>query len=182
MRFSFLQMFGAALLITAWLIWGSNMIGDLLVPEADPPARVAKAEGAAAPRAAESAGRETAKAAEDVDIGPLLASATVEAGASVFKKCRACHTVDEGGPHRVGPNLWNTVGAPQAAKDGFTYSEALAGKGGTWTYEELNRFLINPKAYAPGTKMSFAGIRKAADRADVIVFLRSLSDSPPPLP
>ncbi len=122
-------------------------------------------------------------AAPAADIKTLLASADAGAGEKIFGKCKACHNADKGGANQVGPNLWNVVGAPIAHHEGFSYSPALAGKsGGKWTYEELDTYLTSPKSFAPGTKMTFAGLTKAEDRANVIAFLRSRSDTPPPLP
>jgi len=115
-------------------------------------------------------------------IAPLLAAADVKAGETQSRKCVACHTFTEGGPNRVGPNLWNIVGAPKAHIDGFAYSPAIKDKGGEWTYENLNAFLANPRQYAPGTKMAFAGMPKAEDRAALIAWLRTLSAAPKPLP
>lgn len=178
MHFSFLQKFGGALLVTAWLVWGSHMIGETVIPEFKPPR-----ESGAAIAAVPSGGAAREEAPLEVeDIGPLLASASVEDGESAFKKCKACHTVEQDGDNKVGPNLWNIVGADKAAKDGFSYSDALADIGGSWTYDDLNHFLAKPKAYAPGTKMSFAGFKKAADRAAVIAYLREHGENPPPLP
>lgn len=115
-------------------------------------------------------------------IGALLANADAAAGGKVAKKCAACHSFDEGGRHKVGPNLWNVVGRDIGAAEGYKFSGAMADLGGTWDYEALDAFLTSPKAFAAGTKMSFAGIRDAGDRADLIAYLRGLSDSPLPLP
>ena len=112
----------------------------------------------------------------------LLASADAGDGKKIFKKCKACHTADKGGAHKVGPNLWNVVGRAKAGAAGYKFSGVLAGLGGAWTFADLDAFLAKPKAFAPGTKMTFNGVKKAADRAAVIAYLRSLSDSPKPLP
>ena len=114
-------------------------------------------------------------------IAPLLAAASVDNGQSLSSRCAACHTFDKGGGARVGPNLYGVVGAPRASKD-FSYSDALADSGAEWSYEDLNAFLAGPAKYAKGTKMNFAGLRKAADRADLIAYLRAQTDNPPPLP
>lgn len=112
----------------------------------------------------------------------LLAAANVENGEKVAKKCAACHGFDKGGANKVGPNLWGVVAKPIGHAAGFSYSSAITGKGGDWSYEALDKFLENPKSFAPGTKMSFAGLPKASERADVIAYLRSRADSPAPLP
>lgn len=116
-------------------------------------------------------------------VGPLLAAADVAAGQKGARKCAACHTFEEGGADKIGPNLWSIVNRQIGGGGSFGYSAALAGMSGqSWTYEDLNAFLAKPKDFAPGTKMSFAGIKKAEDRADMIAYLRSLSGSPAPLP
>jgi cytochrome c len=116
-------------------------------------------------------------------IGPLLATASVTNGQSDTKVCLTCHTFNKGEPNRIGPNLYGIVGDEIAhGRGGFAFSDALAGKGGTWTVDNLNAWLTNPQLFAKGTKMTFAGFPKAKDRADVIAYLNSLSDSPKPLP
>ena len=115
-------------------------------------------------------------------IAPLLAGADIARGEKVFAKCKACHTVEKGGAQRIGPNLWNVVGAAQAMSDEFNYSRALADAGGAWDFETLNRFLASPRKAVKGTKMSFIGLKKATERADVILYLRAYSDEPVPLP
>jgi len=114
-------------------------------------------------------------------VETILASASVEKGQATAKQCAACHTFEKGGPNRVGPNLYGIVGANKAHLSNFNYSAAMKSKGGDWSFEELNKFLANPRGYVPGTNMTFAGLRDSA-RADVIAYLNSLSDSPKPLP
>jgi len=115
-------------------------------------------------------------------VSAILAAADVGAGQKIFKRCAACHTVEAGGANKVGPNLWGRVGGAQGAGDSFGYSDAISGLGGEWTYEALNEFLADPKGYAPGTKMNFAGLRKVKDRANLIAYLREQADNPLPMP
>jgi cytochrome c len=116
-------------------------------------------------------------------IAFYLASADPAKGEAVFKKCAACHNADKGGANGTGPNLYGIVGGPHASRPGFGYSDALGGmKGKPWSWDELGAWLKSPKTYAPGTKMSFAGISKPEERAAVIAYLNTKSDSPLPLP
>jgi cytochrome c len=115
----------------------------------------------------------------------LLAGADVKRGEQLSKACTACHSFDKGGADRVGPNQWNLVGAAKAHREGFAYSDALKAlhsKGEKWTYAELNHFIWKPQAAVPGTKMNYLGLKKPEDRAALIAYLRTLSDSPAPLP
>lgn len=126
-------------------------------------------------------------AASTGPVGPepimaLLAAADVEKGAKISKACAACHAFEKGGPNKQGPGLWGIVGHAKAGHDGFTYSDDLKAKGGNWDYDALNHFLWKPKSYVAGTKMTFAGIKKAEERAALIAWLRTQADSPAALP
>jgi cytochrome c len=168
----------AALLVAMMLAMVSGILADKLVK----PIFLAKNvyEVAGAPEAEGSKG-EAAKPAGPEPIGPLLAAASADAGKGDVKVCTACHTFDKGGPNRVGPNLYGVIGEPIAQGKGYQFSSSLQEKKGNWTVDELNTWLWNPKALAKGTKMTFAGLPKAKDRADVIAYLNSLSDNPKPL-
>ena len=111
----------------------------------------------------------------------LLAGANIEAGQKISKKCVACHGFESGGKNKVGPNLYNIVNKVQAKAD-FSYSKALLSLSGQWSYQELNKFLYKPKLYAKGTKMSYVGLSKVKDRANLIAWLRTKSVNPAPLP
>ena len=128
-------------------------------------------------------GAKQAAAAPAEPIEKLLQTASVEKGAAAAKKCQACHTFAKGDKNGVGPNLYGIVGDHKGeGRGGFNFSAAMKGKGGTWTIDDLNQFISNPKGFVPGTAMGFAGIQKDSERADVIAYLNSLSDSPAPLP
>lgn len=114
------------------------------------------------------------------DLGTLLAAADPAAGEKVFAKCVSCHTVEQGGANGIGPNLYAIVGAPIGKHvAGFAYSSALADHGGEWTYENLDEWLANPRGFAPGTKMSFAGLSSPEDRANVIAYMHANGGGPP---
>lgn len=130
-------------------------------------------------------GAPAAGAAADVDYGKVVgavATAKADAGQAAFKACAACHSADKGGANKVGPNLWGVVGRKKAGHEGFGYSDALKGKGGDWSYQDLAHFLHTPGKYAPGTKMSFKGIADAGELADMLAYLRTLADTPAALP
>lgn len=138
-------------------------------------------EGTAAPTAAAAT---SAGPAKPEPIAPMLAAASVEKGQALSKRlCASCHTFEKGGKNGVGPNQWNLVGGPMAHVEGFSYSQGLAARhADKWGYEELNHFIADPRGFQPGTKMAFAGVRKAEERADIIAYLRTLADNPIPLP
>ncbi|HWJ70276.1 MAG TPA: cytochrome c family protein [Sphingobium sp.] len=119
-------------------------------------------------------------AASGPSLATLLASADVAAGEKVFAKCVACHTINQGGANGVGPNLWDTLGVPIAeGKGGFAFSDALKKVGGTWTFEQMDHWLTSPRNFANGTKMSFAGLSKPEDRANIIAYLNAQGSNLP---
>jgi cytochrome c len=121
-----------------------------------------------------------AEAAQPIEV--YLAKADVAKGTETFKKCASCHNADKGGPNALGPNLWDVLGEPIGQGKGFGFTDALAKKGGTWDWHSLDAWLTSPKAFAPGTKMSFPGLSNPQDRANVIAYLNQQSDAPKPLP
>lgn len=123
---------------------------------------------------------ETATAEQPVEA--YLATADLAKGEQVFNKCTACHNVAKGGANQIGPNLWGVIDEPIGQGRGFAFSPALSGKGGAWDWKTMSDWLANPKGFAPGTKMSFAGLGNPQDRANVIAFLNSKSDAPKPMP
>jgi len=167
----------AALLLALLVIKGSDLISHILIHPKMLKENVFQIEGV----------QTTAQAGEPekkgpAPIEPLLATANVQKGAEIFKKCMSCHTAEKGGANKIGPDLYNVVGAPKAKHPGYTYSQAMSGKGGNWTYDDLNVYLYSPRDFVPGTKMSFVGIKNDQERADVIAYLRKQSDTPLPLP
>jgi len=122
-------------------------------------------------------------AAAEQPIETYLAKADPAKGQQIFNKCMACHNADKGGANQLGPNLWGILGAGIAEdRNGFAFSDALKKVGGTWNWDNLSKWLTSPRTFAPGTKMTFAGLSDPQDRADVEAFLNSHSDSPQPLP
>ncbi len=178
--FEFNKLIGA-LLGVVFVVFSVNLIGDAIfaAPVPEKPGFIIEA--------AEEEGAEAgAEAPAAVPIATLLATADATAGEAVFKKCATCHTHDNGGANKTGPNLWNIVNRPIASHEGFSYSgpmkEFAQGGSVVWDFDHLNHFLAGPKAYIKGTAMGFAGVKKDDERANLIAYLRTLSDSPAPLP
>jgi len=171
-----------AVLFAVALVWVTNaFVGMVYHPKAL--TKDAFVIASAKPEAKAGAkSQEAAKPEAPQSAVPLLAKADPEKGKKIARKCAACHSFEKGGPNKVGPNLWNVVGADRAHHSGYSYSSALKNFGGKWDYAALDEFLRDPRGDVKGTKMSFAGLTKADERADVIAYLRTLSDSPKPLP
>jgi cytochrome c len=166
-----------AILATCLVVVALNIAsGAIFAPEK--PAKPGFA--IAVPKQVAPGKQETAPEAEP-PIAQLLANADPKRGADAAKACEACHNLDKGGAAKIGPNLWGIVGRMRASMN-FDYSNGMKSMGGTWTVEDLNKFLTKPAAFVAGTKMSFGGFSRANQRADVIAYLNTLSDNPQPLP
>lgn len=168
----------AAVLVAGIVFMVSGVVASIVVKPAALHHTVLKIETGADHGAAPAAKEEP-----PAPIAPLLATADAAAGELIAKRqCASCHTFTEGGKNGVGPNLYGVVGRNHAAAPGFTYSDAIKSKTGPWNYEELSHWITKPAAYAPGTRMAYAGLKSDKQRADLILYLRSLAATPAPLP
>ena len=164
-----------AILLTVLVVFGIGKISDIIFDKdkTDIVAyKVEAPEGEALQASAESS----------VDIAALLAMGDIAHGEKVYKKCKACHSIKQGGGNKIGPALWNVIFRPVGSITDYKYSKALSSYGKEWTWEEMNGFLIKPSKWIPNNKMGFAGIKSEKDRASVILYLNQNSDSPKPLP
>ena len=162
------------------LVLGINKIADLIFYVEKPEKSAYQVTGATTVTSATSAEASSASS-ESGNIMALFASTNAAEGAKIFKKCAACHSITEGGANKIGPALWGVLGRPAGTVPGYKYSKAMAAHGKNWSFEEINGFLIKPKDWIKGTKMSFAGLKKAKDRAAVILYMNENTNSPLPL-
>ena len=164
-----------AILVTILVVFGIGKISDVIFDKDEKNIVAYKVE---APEGlATQASTETS-----VDISALLAQGDVAHGEKVFKKCKACHSIKQGGGNKIGPKLWNVMFRPVGAITEYKYSKALSSYGKEWSWEEMNGFLIKPSTWIKGNKMGFAGLKKEKDRASVILYLNQNSDNPKVLP
>ncbi|MCX7350016.1 MAG: cytochrome c family protein [Alphaproteobacteria bacterium] len=172
-----------AVLGTALLVFGLNELSKIIYHAPKPEKQGFAIEVAETTETGNDAAADTAAAEPAESLGKMLASADATKGQAVFKACQACHDGSKGGPNKVGPNLWGVVGRMHGSHEGFAYSDAMAAlKDKPWDYEALNTFITSPKTAIPGTKMGYGGLKKDADRANLLAYLQTLSDSPVPFP
>ena len=164
----------AAIIVTVVVVYGIGKISDFIYDkDIDVVAyKIDAPEGSATQASAETS----------ADISALLALGSVENGEKQFKKCKACHSVKQGGGNKIGPKLWNVMFRPIGSITDYKYSKALSSYGKEWTWEEMNGFLIKPSTWIKGNKMGFAGLKNEKDRASVILYLNQNSENPRPLP
>ena len=159
------------------LVVGINKITDVIYYVEKPEKSAYEISGTTT--VASSTGAEASSVSSDSgNIMALFASTSASEGKAVFKKCAACHSIAEGGANKIGPALWGVLGRPAGSVPGYKYSKAMAAHGKNWSFEEMNGFLIKPKDWIKGTKMSFAGLKKAEDRAAVILYMNENTNSP----
>ena len=169
-----------AVLLTALIVIGLNKFTDILFHIDKPKQSAYKIEGLDEDKTANLTKK--VKIIEKVDIAQLLTLGDITHGEKVFKKCSACHMIAADGKNMIGPNLWGVIGRKTAEIPDYKYSKALIAYNKNWNFEEINGFLIKPQAHIKGTKMAFAGLRKEKDRASVILYINSKSNSPLPTP
>ena len=169
----------AAILMVALLVIGLGKIADSIfhVKKPERPGYQVEVESQST-----SSATQVTEMVEKIDIAAIMALGDIASGEAIFKKCAACHSIKKGGANKIGPALYGVVGSKVGSASDYKYSNALASYGKEWTFEELNGFLTKPGSYLKGTKMSYAGLRKEADRASVIKYLNQNSDNPIPLP
>ena len=167
----------ASIVLTIILVLGINKITDAIF-YVEKPEKSAYQIASTATVASTTSDEESSANSESGNIMALFASTNAAEGAKIFKKCAACHSITEGGANKIGPALWGVLGRPAGSVPGYKYSKAMAAHGKNWSFEEMNGFLIKPKDWIKGTKMSFAGLKKAEDRAAVILYMNENTNSP----
>ena len=168
-----------AIVLTIALILGINKITDTIY-HVEKPKKSAYQVDTLTSVAKSSSSEADSNNSESGDIIALFATTSAAEGAKIFKKCAACHSIVQGGGNKIGPALWGVLGRKVGSVSDYKYSKAMAAYGKSWSFEEMNGFLIKPKDWIKGTKMSFAGLKNAKERAAVILYMNENSDSPLP--
>ena len=169
-----------SIVLAILVILGINKISDVIF-YVEKPEKSAYQVASVASDADATSAEKSSVASESGDIMALFASVSAAEGAKVFKKCAACHSIAEGGANKIGPALWGVIGRKAGSVPDYKYSKALAAHSKNWSFEEMNGFLIKPKEWIKGTKMSFAGLKNAKDRAAVILYMNENSSNPLPI-
>ena len=165
-----------AILVTVLVVFGIGKISDIIFDKDDKDVVAYKVD------APDGASGEANASETNVDLTALFAMGDVVHGEKVFKKCKACHSINAGGGNKIGPKLWNVMFRPIGSIADYKYSKSLSSYGKEWNWEEMNGFLIKPSSWIKGNKMGFAGLKSEKDRASVILYLNQNSDDPKPLP
>jgi len=165
-----------AILVTILVVFGIGKISDIIFDKDEKNIVAYKVE------ALEGTAGEANAAETNVDLNALFAMADVAHGEKVFKKCKACHSINADGENKIGPKLWNVMFRPVGSIADYKYSKTLSSYGKEWSWEEMNGFLTKPSKWIKGNKMGFAGLKDERDRASVILYLNQNSDNPKPLP
>ena len=169
-----------SIVLVVILVLGINKITDVIF-YVEKPEKSAYQVASVTTVASTTSAETSSVSSESVNIMALFASTNAAEGAKIFKKCAACHSITEGGGNKIGPALWGVLGRKAGSISDYKYSKAMTAHGKPWTFDEMNSFLIKPKDWIKGTKMSFAGLKSAKDRAAVIIFMNKNTDSPLPL-
>ena len=167
----------ASIILTVILVWGINKITETIFYVEKPKKSAYQIVDVSTKVDTETAATSSGNI-ESGDIMALLASASSADGKKVFKKCAACHSIAKGGGNKIGPSLWGVLGRKTGSVSDYKYSKAMIAHGKTWSFEEMNNFLIKPKDWIKGTKMSFAGLKSEKDRAAVILYMNKNTDNP----
>ena len=171
-----------SIVLTVILVWGINKITDAIFYIEKPEKSAYQVAVDNVTTTVSTTAEETSsKNLEPENIMALFTSTSAADGAKIFKKCAACHSIARGGSNKIGPALWGVLGRQAGSISDYKYSKAMAAHGKTWSFEEMNGFLTKPKNWIKGTKMSFAGLKNAKDRAAVILYMNENTDSPLPL-
>ena len=169
-----------SIVLAVILIFGINKITDVIF-YVEKPEKSAYQVASVTAVASNTSAETVSTSSESGEIMALFASVSAVEGSKIFKKCAACHSIAEGGGNKIGPALWGVLGRPAGSVPGYKYSKAMAAHDKNWSFEEMNGFLVKPKDWIKGTKMSFAGLKKAKDRAAVILYMNENSNNPLPL-